>query len=143
MLALLKDFDLAWPRVTTTAMSWSETANLGIAVTAPQCYWPGFGFYHNWALTMTFPARRPPPPPFPTTAPACPPAGYGVLASDVARPLCDPSASRRGEGGCAVCTMPCNTCIDACQSLHLALHWPSANHLNGFLMSRLPCSKPA
>ena len=72
MLALLKDFDLAWPRVTTTAMSWSETANLGIAVTAPQCYWPGFGFYHNWALTMTFPVRPLPPPPFPLHHPRTP-----------------------------------------------------------------------
>lgn len=77
MLALLKDFDLAWPRVTTTAMSWSETANLGIAVTAPQCYWPGFGFYHNWALTMTFPARRPHRPPSPP-----PPLHARLLATE-------------------------------------------------------------
>ena len=38
-------------------MSWSDTANLGVAVTAPACYWRGFGFYQDWIVTMVTPVR--------------------------------------------------------------------------------------
>lgn len=55
ILALFKGYDLAWPHTTTTAMSWSDTANLGIAVTAPSCYWRGYGFYQAWIVTMAMP----------------------------------------------------------------------------------------
>lgn len=43
-------------------MSWSDTANLGIAVTAPSCYWRGYGFYQSWIFTMALPV----PPPYTT-----------------------------------------------------------------------------
>lgn len=55
ILALFKGYDLAWPRATSSAMSWSDTANLGITVTAPSCYWAGYGYYQSWIITMALP----------------------------------------------------------------------------------------
>ena len=55
ILALFKGYDLAWPRATSSAMSWSDTANLGITVTAPSCYWARYGYYQSWIITMALP----------------------------------------------------------------------------------------
>lgn len=55
MMALLKDYDLFWPRASATIMSLSDAANLGIAVTAPECYWRNYGFFNTWTFTMILP----------------------------------------------------------------------------------------
>ena len=61
ILALFKGYDLAWPRATSSAMSWSDTANLGITVTAPSCYWASYGYYQSWIITMALPVGCIPP----------------------------------------------------------------------------------
>lgn len=57
LLSLLRDYDLLWPKLSMKIMVLADAANLGIAVTAPRCYWPSFGFYENWRFTMLLPVR--------------------------------------------------------------------------------------
>ena len=60
ILSLLQSYDVAWPKKTTTAFSFANAANVGVSLTAPECFWgPDFRFYHYYVMQMILPVGCP------------------------------------------------------------------------------------
>ena len=56
MMALFRDYDLVWPDTTTTAFSYFEFLNIGLSITAPECFvGPSYSFYWFYVFTMVLP----------------------------------------------------------------------------------------
>lgn len=59
-MALLRDYDVTWPSGTHNALSWADTLNIGVSITAPQCYiGDSFNFYFFYVLQMAMPVGSP------------------------------------------------------------------------------------
>ncbi len=58
LLSFLRDYDVLWPAATITLFSYSDSFNLGISVTAPECYIKGYTFFTFYIATMAMPVRR-------------------------------------------------------------------------------------
>ncbi|CAL8466229.1 g5765 [Coccomyxa elongata] len=56
LLSFLRDYDVLWPAATITLFSYSDSFNLGISVTAPECYVKGYSFFTFYIATMAMPA---------------------------------------------------------------------------------------
>eukprot|EP00884_Botryococcus_braunii_P002827 jgi/Botrbrau1/12545/Bobra.0169s0084.1 len=56
VLSLINAYDVTLPSQAVSFMGWSNTINLGVSTTAPECYINGFNFYYLWVLTMALPA---------------------------------------------------------------------------------------
>jgi hypothetical protein len=56
MLALFRDYDVAWPRSTHDAMGWFEVVNVGLSITAPECFIGNkYSFYYYYIFEMALP----------------------------------------------------------------------------------------
>lgn len=56
ILSLLQSYDVAWPKKTTNAFSFADALNVGVSLTAPECFWgPSFRFYHYYVMQMILP----------------------------------------------------------------------------------------
>ena len=56
LMSLLRDYDVDWPGSTIQLLSYSDSLNLGISITAPQCFVPGYNFFVFYIATMAQPA---------------------------------------------------------------------------------------
>ena len=54
-MSLLRDYDVTWPSSTIQLLSYSDSLNLGISITAPQCFIPGYNFFVFYIATMAQP----------------------------------------------------------------------------------------
>lgn len=63
LMSLLRDYDVLWPAPTITLFSYSDSFNLGISITAPECYIKGYTFFTFYIATMAMPVRQGPPVP--------------------------------------------------------------------------------
>lgn len=54
-MSLLRDYDVQWPSSTIQLLSYSDSLNLGISITAPQCFVPGYNFLIFYIATMAQP----------------------------------------------------------------------------------------
>ena len=54
-MSLLRDYDVTWPNSTIQLLSYSDSLNLGISITAPQCFVPGYNFFVFYIATMAQP----------------------------------------------------------------------------------------
>ncbi len=55
LMSLLRDYDVTWPSSTIQLLSYSDSLNLGISITAPQCFVPGYNFFVFYIATMAQP----------------------------------------------------------------------------------------
>lgn len=56
MLALFRDYDVAWPNSTHDAMGWFEVVNVGLSITAPECFiGKSYSFYYYYIFEMALP----------------------------------------------------------------------------------------
>ena len=57
-LALLRAYDVTWPSSTDQALSWADIVNLGVSITAPQCFIGAhYNFYFYYVMQMALPVR--------------------------------------------------------------------------------------
>lgn len=56
LLALLRDYDLAWPATTLQALGWADALNVGVSLTAPECLVKGWSFWHYYTSSQALPA---------------------------------------------------------------------------------------
>ena len=56
LLALLRDFDVAWPATTLQALGWADALNVGVSLTAPECLVKGWSFWHYYTSSQALPA---------------------------------------------------------------------------------------
>ncbi len=56
LLALLRDYDVAWPATTLQALGWADALNVGVSLTAPECLVKGWSFWHYYASSQALPA---------------------------------------------------------------------------------------
>ena len=57
LLSLLRDYDLAWPQLTISLLSYSDSFNVGISIVAPACFVKGYDFFVFYVATMAQPVR--------------------------------------------------------------------------------------
>ena len=55
LMSLLRDYDVIWPNSTIQLLSYSDSLNLGISITAPQCFVKGYNFFVFYVATMAQP----------------------------------------------------------------------------------------
>eukprot|EP00887_Chlorella_sp_A99_P008033 scaffold12.g8033.t1 len=55
VLALFREYDVVWPSATGAALSWLDVFNVGLSVTAPECYIASYSFYYLWVFEMVLP----------------------------------------------------------------------------------------
>jgi hypothetical protein len=55
ILSLLKEYDVVWPQAAHQWLTWAEVFNLGLAITAPECYIANYSFYSMYTMTIAFP----------------------------------------------------------------------------------------
>ena len=60
LMSLLRDYDVEWPGSTIQLLSYSDSLNLGISITAPQCFVPGYNFFIFYIATMAQPVSLAP-----------------------------------------------------------------------------------
>ena len=60
LMSLLRDYDVEWPGSTIQLLSYSDSLNLGISITAPQCFVPGYNFFIFYIATMAQPVSSAP-----------------------------------------------------------------------------------
>jgi len=58
-MSLLRDYDVTWPNSTIQLLSYSDSFNVGISITAPQCFVPGYNFFLFYIATMAQPVGLP------------------------------------------------------------------------------------
>jgi hypothetical protein len=56
-MSLLRDYDVAWPTLTVSMLSYSDVFNVGISIVAPQCFVAGYNFFVFYIATMAQPVR--------------------------------------------------------------------------------------
>ena len=56
LLALLRDYDVAWPATTLQALGWADALNVGVSLTAPECLVKAWSFWHYYASSQALPA---------------------------------------------------------------------------------------
>lgn len=55
ILALFRDYDVLWPKATSTGFSWFDTFNLSISMMAPACFMSSYNFWTKWLFEMLLP----------------------------------------------------------------------------------------
>lgn len=55
-MSLLRDYDVTWPNGTHQALGWADTLNIGVSITAPQCFiGSSYNFYFFYVMQMALP----------------------------------------------------------------------------------------
>ena len=57
LLSLLRDYDVEWPSLTLSLLSYSDTFNVGVSIVAPACFIQGWNFYMLYISTIAEPVR--------------------------------------------------------------------------------------
>ena len=100
LMSLLRDYDVTWPSSTIQLLSYADSLNLGISITAPQCFVPGYNFFVFYIATMAQPVRlfsSDLASPDTTCVPRC-------AVQPVVHASAVPSTSRRNIGHCTLTT---------------------------------------
>ena len=81
-MSLLRGYDVAWPTLTVSMLSYSDIFNVGISIVAPQCFIKGYDFFVFYIATMAQPVRGPHPARHAVPCPLshCCPAMHGTQA---------------------------------------------------------------
>ena len=57
LLSLLRDYDVEWPALTLSMLSYSDTFNVGVSIVAPACFIQSWNFYTLYISTIAEPVR--------------------------------------------------------------------------------------
>ena len=57
-MSLLQSYDVKWPNSTRQVLTWSKIVNIGVSITAPDCFDYNWTFLLLYIVTMASPVRN-------------------------------------------------------------------------------------